>query len=110
VLIISDPAFNRNQASFDVISYNIDNFTNKNYKTESLVADNKFIEITVTGFSGFSEAMNYYKSFKTEQIVRNPTSAKMMTFVISAENLKVLTEDKAPERYQLFFQERFLKK
>lgn len=110
VLIISDPSFNRNQASFDVISYNIDNFTNKNYKTESMVVDNKFVEIIVTGFSGFSEAMNYYNSFKTEQLVRNPTSARMTTFVISADNLKVLSDDKSPERYQLFFKERFLNK
>ena len=36
-LIITDPAFNVNQASFDVISYNIDNFTNKNYKTEGFL-------------------------------------------------------------------------
>ena len=33
-LIIPDPAFNINQATFDVISYNIDNYTNKNYRTE----------------------------------------------------------------------------
>ena len=43
VLIIADPAFNLNQASFDVISYNIDNYTNKNFKTEGTLVDNKFI-------------------------------------------------------------------
>jgi tetratricopeptide (TPR) repeat protein len=110
VLIISDPAFNINQASFDVISYNIDNYTNKNYKTEGTLVDNKYIEIVVSGFSNFSQAMNYYKSFKTEQLVRNPTSAKMLTFVISTDNLKVLGTDKVPDRYQLFFKERFLNK
>jgi tetratricopeptide (TPR) repeat protein len=110
VLIISDPAFNINQASFDVISYNIDNYTNKNYKTEGTLVDNKFIEIVVSGFSNFSQALNYYKSFKTEQVVRNPTGAKMMTFVISTDNLKVLRNDKIPDRYFLFFEERFLNK
>jgi tetratricopeptide (TPR) repeat protein len=110
VLIISDPAFNLNQASFDVISYNIDNYTNKNYKTEGTLVDNKFIEIVISGFSGFSQAMNYYKSFKTEQVVRNPTSARMMSFVISTDNLKALATDKSPDRYQLFFKERFLNK
>ena len=35
-LIITDPAFNINQATFDVISYNIDNYTNKNYRTEGI--------------------------------------------------------------------------
>ena len=50
-LIITDPAFNLNQASFDVISYNIDNYTNKNFKTEGSLVDNKYIMITVSGFS-----------------------------------------------------------
>jgi hypothetical protein len=72
--------------------------------------DNKYIEIVVSGFSNFSQAMNYYKSFKTEQIVRNPTSARMITFVISVDNLKALKTDKVPDRYQLFFKERFLNK
>ena len=33
-IVIMDPSFNINQATFDVISYNIDNYTNKNYRTE----------------------------------------------------------------------------
>jgi outer membrane protein assembly factor BamD (BamD/ComL family) len=108
-LIISDPAFNLNQASFDVISYNIDNFTNKNYKTEGVLFENKFIFITVSGFTGYKEALNYYNAFKTEKSVRNPTSAKMMTFIISAENMKVFKNDKDPGRYLFFFREKLLK-
>jgi hypothetical protein len=76
VLIISDPAFNLNQATFDVISYNIDNFTNKNYKTEGTLVDNKFIRLLFPGFHDFSQALDYYKSFKTEKIVRNTTGCK----------------------------------
>ena len=110
VLIIMDPAFNINQATFDVISYNIDNFTNNNYRTEGLVTDKKYIMINVSGFTGFSEALAYYKSFKTEGVVRNPTGAKMMTFLISAGNLKVLNNDQNPERYQIFFIENYINK
>ncbi len=109
VLIITDPAFNLNQASFDVISYNIDIFTNKNYKTVGELVDNKFIQIIVSGFSDFSHALDYYNAFKTEKLVRNPTGAKMMTFIISDNNLKVLKNDKDPGRYQLFFREKYLK-
>jgi hypothetical protein len=108
-LIISDPAFNLNQASFDVISYNIDNFTNKNYKTEGALFENKFILITVSGFTGYTDALNYYNAFKTEKSVRNPTSAKMMTFIISADNIKAFKNDKDPGRYLLFFKEKLLK-
>lgn len=108
ILIISDPLFNVNQASFDVISYNIDNFTNKNFRTEGVLVDKKFIQITVSGFSSFSEVLKYFNSFKAEKSVRNPSGAKMMTFLISEENLKVFKNDKNPERYMLFFNEKYL--
>jgi tetratricopeptide (TPR) repeat protein len=110
VLIISDPTFNVNQASFDVISYNIDNYTNKNFKTEGAVVDNKFIRIIVSGFSDFSQAMNYYISAKPEKFVRNPSGAKMITFIISEGNQKVFNTDKNPDRYLLFFQDKYLNK
>jgi hypothetical protein len=109
VLIISDPAFNMNQASFDVISYNIDNYTNKNYKTNASATDNKFIQIIVSGFSNYTQALDYYKAFKPEKFVRNSTGAKMMTFIISDNNLKALKTDKDPGRYQIFFREKYLK-
>jgi len=108
-LIINDLAFNVNQASFDVISYNIDNFTNKNFKTEATKIENKFILITVSGFSGFAQAIDYYNDFKSEKVIRNTAGAKMMTFIISDDNLKVLKNDKNPDRYLLFFKEKYLK-
>jgi hypothetical protein len=108
-LIINDPAFNTNQASFDVISYNIDNFTNNNFKTEAAKIENQFILITVSGFSGFTQAIDYYNAFKSEKVLRNPGGAKMMTFIISDDNLRVLKNDKNPDRYQLFFREKVLK-
>jgi tetratricopeptide (TPR) repeat protein len=108
-LIILDPAFNLNQASFDVISYNIDNYTNKNFRTEGALSDNKYIRITVSGFADFSQAMDYFNAFKSERTVRNPSQARMMTFIINESNLKVLNSDKNPDRYQLFFKEKFVK-
>lgn len=108
-LIITDPSFNLNQASFDVISYNIDNFTNKNYKTQGVLTENKYIQIIVSGFSDFKQALDYYNAFKTEKFIRNPTGAKMLTFIISADNLKALEKDKDPGRYELFFKEKYLK-
>jgi len=109
VLIINDLGFNLNQASFDVISYNIDNYTNKNFKTEGKAVENKFLTITVSGFADYRQAMDYYNAFKVEQLVRNPSGAKMMKFIISDKNLKVLLNDKDPSRYQLFFKEQYLK-
>jgi len=109
VLVISDPTFNINQATFDVISYNIDNFTNSNYRTEGKLVDSKYVMITVSGFSSYKKALDYYNSFRIELNVRNPKASKMMTFIIGPENLKTLNTDKNPERYLLFFLEKYVK-
>jgi tetratricopeptide (TPR) repeat protein len=109
VLIIADPAFNINQASFDVISYNIDNYTNKNYRTEGTLVDNKYIMISVSGFRNYSQVLGYYSAFRIERILRNPSNASMFSFVISSDNLNVLNKDKNPERYFLFFKENYIK-
>lgn len=109
VLIINDPSFNINLATFDVISYNIDNYTNSNYRTEGLLVDNKYIMITVSGFSDYGQLLDYFEAFSTEKFVRNPSGAQMMTFIINDDNLRVLNNDKDPGRYQLFFMENYLK-
>jgi len=107
-VIIMDPSFNINQASFDVISYNIDNYTNKNYRTDGILVDNKYIKITVSGFADNSQAWNYYNFFRAEKVIRNSSGAQLMTFLINSNNTKNLDGDKNPERYYLFFKENYL--
>jgi outer membrane protein assembly factor BamD (BamD/ComL family) len=107
-LVIADPAFNINQATFDVISYNIDNYTNKNYKTEGSLVD-KFMIITVSGFQDYRTALNYYNGFLVEKYVRNSSGSKMYSFLISNDNLIILKNDKNPDRYNIFFLEKYLK-
>ncbi len=108
-LVIADPAFNINQATFDVISYNIDNYTNKNYRTEGNLVDNKFIIITVSGFPDYRTALDYYNGFLVEKFVRNVPGSKMYSFLISNDNLVILKNDKNPERYNIFFLEKYLR-
>ncbi|MDP4223462.1 MAG: tetratricopeptide repeat protein [Bacteroidota bacterium] len=107
-VVIMDPGFNVNQASFDVISYNIDNYTNKNYKTEGMLTGNKYIRILVSGFANNTQAWEYFKAFNPEKVIRNPQSVRLMTFLINSSNLKALENDKNPERYYLFFNENYL--
>jgi tetratricopeptide (TPR) repeat protein len=108
-LIIGDASFNINQATFDVISYNLDNYTNQNFKTEGTLIDNNYLMINVSGFRSYSEAMDYYGNFNVDKIVRNTTGKTLMTFVINEENMKVLLKDRNPDRYRLFFIKNYLK-
>ena len=108
VIIVMNPVFNMNQATFDLISYNIDNYTNNNYRTQATLIDDRFVMLTVTGFSNTAEAMKYYNTFNVEQVVRNPSNSRIMTFIIGKGNLEALLKDKNPERYRLFFNEKYL--
>jgi len=107
-IVIKDPSFNVNQATFDVISYNIDNYTNQNYRTDGQLIDNKYIMITVSGFTDNLRAREYYNSFEPGKLIRNTTGAEILTFLINSDNLKALGQDKNPDRYFLFFNENYL--
>ena len=108
-VVIENPAFNINQATFDIISYNIDNYTNENYRTEASLVDNRFIIIMVAGFRDFNAALEYYNNFLAERLIRNISENRVYTFLISNQNLNTLKDDKNPERYSIFFKENILK-
>lgn len=108
MVVLLDPTQNINQVSFDIISYNIDNYTNRNYKTEGLPVDKKYVSVLVSGFTDNRQAWDYYNSFDAGKIIRNKSGAAILTFLINNDNLKKLTEEKNPERYYLFFKENYL--
>ncbi len=108
-IIIQSPVFNLNQATFDVISYNIDNYTNKNLRTQGSLVDDKFIMLVVSGFPKTEEALDYYRKFNPAEVIRNPGGARILTFIISSGNLEAFMKDKKPDRYLMFFRENYLK-
>ena len=108
VIIIKNPSFNINQATFDLISYNIDNYTNKNLKTQGSLVDDKYIMLTVSGFQKTDEAMDYYRAFKTDGVIRNPSGSKIISFIIGKTNLAAFQKDKNTDRYVIFFREKYL--
>ncbi|MFN8240087.1 MAG: hypothetical protein U0X39_04960 [Bacteroidales bacterium] len=109
ILVVLNPQFNVNQGNFDIISYNIDNYTNRNFRTQGTLVDKKYVMFTVAGFRDLKEAMEYYNAFNTDRIIRNPSGAQMIKFIIGRNNLEALNSDKNPARYLLFFEENYLK-
>ena len=63
--------------------------------------------ITVSGFRNNNEARRYFNSFDAAAIIRNIASSRYMTFLINSTNLKILGEDKNPERYFIFFRDNY---
>src|SRR5512133_2936750 len=51
LLVAANVSANLNQMVFDVINFNLDNFSDRNYRTEGTAAENRFLMITVGTFA-----------------------------------------------------------
>lgn len=109
ILILKDPGLDMNRLAFDVINYNIDNYTNENYNTRGELVDNEYIRITVGTFQDINTAMEYYNNFNTFELFRNIGDSEILSFIISSSNYEGLNADKDADKYYLFFRENYLK-
>ncbi len=107
IMILKDKDQDMNRLTFDVINYNIDNFTNENYNTRGELVNDSYIKITVTAFDDREKAMDYYRKFKPEDILRSKTEKEIITFIISSRNYDSLIKDGDNDRYYLFFRENY---
>ncbi|HSL85450.1 MAG TPA: hypothetical protein VK861_00785, partial [Bacteroidales bacterium] len=62
----------------------------------------------VTGFTDNQIAWEYFNASRDARFLRNPSGARVMTFLINGENLSVLETDRNPERYFIFFNQNYL--
>jgi len=109
ILILKDPNLDMNRLAFDVINYNIDNYTNENYNTRGELVNNEYISITVGTFQDITTAMYYYNKFNPSEILRNTGESEILSFIISSSNYEELNADKDADKYYLFFRENYLK-
>jgi len=103
LLVAANVSANLNQMVFDVINFNLDNFSDKNYRSEGSAAENKFLTITVGPFITSSEAMAYLKLFDPLKEIRGAAEAQISVFVISRDNLPKFMDDSNIERYRIFY-------
>lgn len=104
IMIIADNLqANLNQMTFDVINFNIDNFSDKNYRTEG-VAEKEFIMITVGVFNNSSEAEIWMRSFNPSQVVREASRTSLSVYLISSMNLDRFRQDRNVARYRIFYE------
>ncbi|MFO7851377.1 MAG: tetratricopeptide repeat protein [Bacteroidota bacterium] len=109
IIIFKETSLDMNRMAFDIINYNIDNYTNENYNTRGELIDDKYIQITVGTFEDISSAMEYYNNFNPSEILTNVVEGEVLTFIISSPNYDSFISDKDADRYYLFFRENYLK-
>jgi hypothetical protein len=100
---------NMNQMVFDVINYNLDNFTDKNYRTEGKAVDTDYILITVGTFENAAEARKWLSAFDPLTNIRGAETADISLYIISRDNLEKLTNDKNISRYRIFYETAYRK-
>lgn len=108
VMVVKNSERDINRLTFDVINYNIDNYTNENYNTAGELVNNEYITVTVGAFEEPGTAMEYYKRFSPGEIISKQDD-EIITFIISNSNYRNFTSDKNPDRYYLFFRENYLR-
>jgi tetratricopeptide (TPR) repeat protein len=105
VLVVAENVqANMNQMVFDVINYNLDSFTDKNYRTEGKAVDTDYILITVGTFENAAEARKWLSAFDPLTNIRGAETADISLYIISRDNLEKLTNDKNISRYRIFYE------
>ena len=102
MIIASNPRANVNQMVFDIINYNLDNYPDRNYRTEGAAVDAGYLLITVGPFEKTAEAAAWYRTFNPEKNIREAASAGLSVYLISRDNLQKFREDRNTDRYAIF--------
>jgi hypothetical protein len=102
IIIVSNTKANMNQIVFDVINYNLDNFPDKNYRTEGTAVDAGYILISTGPFEDAAGATAWLRIFNPEQTIREASAAGLTLYLISRDNLQKFREDKNIDRYAIF--------
>ena len=103
VIIARNTQANMNQIVFDVINYNLDNYTQNNYRTEGAAVDRGYILITTGPFENASEASAWVNAFDPSVSIRGADNDNLLLFIISRDNLVKFREDKEIDRYMIFY-------
>jgi predicted negative regulator of RcsB-dependent stress response len=103
IIIARNSQANMNQIVFDVINYNLDNYTQNNYRTEGTAVDRGYTLITTGPFGNASEASAWLAAFNPSVNIRGADSADLLLFIISRDNLEKFREDKDIDRYMIFY-------
>jgi len=104
IVIAENIQANMNQMVFDVINYNLDNYTDKNYRTEGKVVDNQYILISVGTFENAAGAAGWLGAFDPGANIRGAENANISLYAISRDNLEKLATDKNINRYRIFYE------
>jgi outer membrane protein assembly factor BamD (BamD/ComL family) len=108
VVLILNKKSNNNQLTFNILNFNLDNFDTENLKIETVDINPLQSLFLVKSFPNKMDAALYVDKIRSdEKVFRDYDNPALEIVTISSENLKILLEDKLPDRYLKFYQERY---
>jgi tetratricopeptide (TPR) repeat protein len=108
VALIVNKKSNNNQLTFNILNFNLDNFDAQNLKIETVDITPQQSMLLIKSFPNRTEAEQYVTRIKAdEKVFRDYDNPALEIVTISSENLKILREDKIPERYLQFYMEHY---
>ena len=100
-----------NRLKYNIIKYNIDFFLMFDFKVSDRKLTNDTKLIIVKPLNNAKEAYKYLKLIRRNtDLYSDFNSLKMLQFVISDDNLKILLKEKDTNRYMMFFEQNYVGK
>jgi tetratricopeptide (TPR) repeat protein len=104
--LVVDKAEDVNQVVFDIINFNLDNFSNEKLELSNEDLGKKLKIILVRSFADKDKAMNYFKAFNP-QVLKNIKYQTKNIFIISSSNYAIMQKQESDDSYLQFFKIHF---
>jgi hypothetical protein len=105
---VGDKKISTNQLVFNIVNFNLDNFDSLDLRVEIMELNPLQNLVVVMPFRDKTAVMPYLNAIRTSEAIKKDIPGyAFVPFVISAENLAILREDKSATRYMIFFNENY---
>ncbi len=107
-VVVNPKKANQNQMVFNLINFNLDNYSNANLtvKADNFGKTNQVV--LVREFKNKAEALNYYDAaIQNTELYKDVGTGVLATFIISDLNFEILKKDGSESRYMEFFKDSY---
>lgn len=106
--LVVDKQEDVNQVVFDIINFNLDNFSNDKLELNNENLGKNYKIITIRNFTDKDKAMSYFKAISTKsEVFKNVKGSTRQLFIISPANYQILQKQNSADSYLQFFKQYF---
>jgi tetratricopeptide (TPR) repeat protein len=111
VAIVDTREASANKVAFDLGNFNIDYYSMLTFDVQSAVYSANYQIVTVSPFTAWYNAMNYYESIDyINEVYQGISDDHYIDFAISKANFQKLMETKATAQYLKFFKKNYIER